>query len=48
MSYSRLVWVGGLAAMIGGLMWIIKGVIPNPVEKCLDVMPPPGATNGSW
>jgi hypothetical protein len=26
LSSSRLAWVGALAAMIGGLMWIIKGV----------------------
>ena len=26
MASPRLVWVGGLAAMIGGSMWIIKGV----------------------
>lgn len=25
MSSSRLVWAGGVAAVIGGLMWIVKG-----------------------
>jgi len=25
-----------------------KGMIPNPVEGCLEVMPPSGATSGSW
>lgn len=25
MSYSRFVWLGGLAAVVGGLMWVVKG-----------------------
>lgn len=25
MTSSRLIWLGGLAAVIGGLMWVVKG-----------------------
>lgn len=25
MSSSRFVWLGGLAAMVGGVMWVVKG-----------------------
>ncbi len=33
---------------VGADDYVTKPFIRNPVEECLDIMTPPGATSGSW